>query len=307
MSQKYFNEILALIYKKSPLQKKKLENYLSRCDESFFKAAEKFSIDYIGYLEKQNISVEYAIDAYLNMCSNILRSQIYFMKTGKYPLKQKYEAIEYVYNNEKEMQSYMVGLALSQFLWPSHYEIFSFFKNTLKENSNTISSYLEIGPGHGLYLREAVQFLKKVVNISVVDISQTSIKMTRSIMTHFYGGHFSKIKYHNIDMLDLASSDEYDFITMGEVLEHVNHPDKLLYKVKELLVADGKVFISTCVNCPAIDHVYHFKSVDEIRAEIDDCSFIIKDERVLPVENLPMKEILEGKITINYCAILGRK
>ena len=306
MSQKYFNQILELVYKKSPLQKKKLENYLASCDESFFSAAEKFSIDYIGYLESQNISVEYAVDAYLTMCGNMLKSQIYFMKTGKYPLDQQHKAFEDVYNNEKEMKSYMVGLAISQFLWSTHYDMISFFKDTLKENDDVISSYLEIGPGHGLYLREAMKYLNNDVKIVAVDISQVSIEMTQSMMAYFYSDHFSKIKYHNIDMLDLALSDKYDFITMGEVLEHVNYPDKLLCKLKDLLSAEGRAFISTCVNCPTIDHVYHFKSVDEIRGEIDDCGLIIKDEKVLPVEILPLKEIEEKKITINYCAILGR-
>ena len=306
MSQKYFNQILQLVYKKSPLQKKKLENYLASCDESFFSAAEKFSIDYIGYLESQNISVEYAVDSYLTMCGNMLKCQIYFMKTGKYPLDQQHKAFEDVYNNEKEMKSYMVGLAISQFLWSTHYDMLSFFKDTLKENDDVISSYLEIGPGHGLYLREAMKYLNNDVKIVAVDISQVSIEMTQSMMAYFYGDHFSKIKYHNVDMLDLALSDKYDFITMGEVLEHVNYPDKLLLKLKELLSAEGRAFISTCVNCPSIDHVYHFKSVDEIRGKIEDCGLLIKDDKVLPVEILPLKEIEEKKITINYCAILGR-
>ncbi len=306
MSQKHFNQILQLVYKKSPLQKKKLENYLASCDESFFNAAEKFAIDYIGYLESQNISVEYAVDAYLAMCGNMLKSQIYFMKTGKYPIDQQHKAFEDVYNNEKEMKSYMVGLAISQFLWSTHYEMFSFFKDTFKENDDVISSYLEIGPGHGLYLREAIKYLNNDVKIVAVDISQVSIKMTQSMMAYFYGDHFSKITYHNIDMLDLALSDKYDFITMGEVLEHVNCPDKLLYKLKKLLTSEGKAFISTCVNAPAIDHVYHFKSIDEIRNMINSCGLLIKDEKVLPVENLPIKEIEEKQITINHCAILGR-
>ena len=241
------------------------------------------------------------------MCDNMLKSQICFMKTGKYPLEQQHKAFEDVYNNEKEMKPYMVGLAISQFLWSTHYDMLSFFKDTLlKENGDVISSYLEIGPGHGLYLREAMKYLNNDVKIVAVDISQISIEMTRSMMAYFYGDHFSKIKYHNIDMLDLALSDKYDFITMGEVLEHVNYPDKLLYKLKELLTSEGKAFVSTCVNAPAIDHVYHFKSVDEIRSKIDNCGLLIKDEKVLPVENLPLKEIEEKKITINYCAILGR-
>jgi len=306
MSQRYFNQILELVYKKSPLQKKKLEKYLEGCDESFFNAAENFSIDYIGYLESQNISVEYAADAYLTMCGNMLKSQIYFMKTGKYPLDQQHKAFEDVYSNEKEMKSYMVGLAISQFLWSTHYDMFSFFKDTLKEISSMMSSYLEIGPGHGLYLREAVECLNNDVKIVVVDISQVSIKMAQSMMAYFCSDHFSKIKYYNMDMLDFALSDKYDFINMGEVLEHVNYPDKLLHKLKGLLTPRGRSFISTCVNCPAIDHIYHFKSLDEIRGKVDDCGLLIKDERVLPVENLPLKEIEEKHITINYCAILGR-
>ena len=56
---------------------------------------------------------------------------------------------------------------------------------------------------------------------------------------------------------------KFDFITMGEVLEHVNAPDKLLEKINNLLSKNGKVFLSTCVDCPTIDHVYHFRSIAE--------------------------------------------
>ena len=34
---------------------------------------------------------------------------------------------------------------------------------------------------------------------------------------------------------------------------------------------------------------------------------IIKNELVLPVEDLPMDEIIKKKITINYCAIVKRQ
>ena len=307
MSQTYFNQILEIVYKKSPLQKKKLENYLASCDESFFKTVERFSIDYIGYLKSQNISVEYAVDAYLKMCGNMLKNQIYFMKTEKYPVEQANDAFENVYNNRKEMTSHMIGIAISQLLWPTHYGLLSFFKDSLKENGHAISSYLEIGPGHGLYLREAMQYLNNDINIVAVDISLTAIEIVQSIMKYFFKERTLKITYHNIDMLDLRLSDKYDFITMGEVLEHVNYPDRLLNKLKELLASDGKAFISTCVNCPTIDHVYHFKSVDEIKDMLNGCGLLIKDERILPVENLSMEEIIKRKITINYCAIVSRK
>ena len=40
--------------------------------------------------------------------------------------KQAYES---VYNNISEMKSYMIGLAISQFLWPKHYAMYSFFND----------------------------------------------------------------------------------------------------------------------------------------------------------------------------------
>jgi hypothetical protein len=90
------------------------------------------------------------------------------------------------------------------------------------------------------------------------------------------------------------------------VIEHVNYPEKLLIKLRNLLTAKGKAFVSTCVDCPSIDHVYHFKSVDEIRQMLYDCKLRIEDERVLPVENLPIEEIIKRKITINYCAMVSK-
>lgn len=107
-----------------------------------------------------------------------------------------------------------------------------------------------------------------------------------------------------MDILDLDVDEKFDFITMGEVLEHVDNPVTLLNKLKELLSSGGKSFVSTCVNCPAIDHTYHFRATDEIREMFASCGLVIIRELVLPVEDLPMDEIIDKRITINYCAIL---
>ena len=79
-----------------------------------------------------------------------------------------------------------------------------------------------------------------------------------------------------------------------------------LNKFEYLLSDVGQGFISTCVDCPTIDHVYHFKSIDQIRDMIADSNLSICSEKVLPVEDLPIEEIIERKITINYCAIVRR-
>lgn len=105
----------------------------------------------------------------------------------------------------------------------------------------------------------------------------------------------NKIKYIIMDMLDYNTNKRLDFITMGEVLEHVNYPEILLSKFNKLLSDNGHGFISTCVNCPTIDHVYHYKCVNNIREMLNNNGLIIKDELILPVEDLPIEEIIKKK------------
>jgi 2-polyprenyl-3-methyl-5-hydroxy-6-metoxy-1,4-benzoquinol methylase len=305
MNTPNFERIVSAI-KKSPFQKKKLEHYLSTRSEVFFKEAEEFAIQYISYLDSESIPVEYAVEAYQKLCNDMMKCQIYFMKNHKYPTVTSEEANQNIYSNESVMKLYMIGLAISQFLWESHFEIYSCLIGAIRKRSPYIKSYLEIGPGHGLFLNKAIEIIDDKSKITAVDISSTSMAITKSIIKYFKPGH-TNIAYHTIDMLELNLEEKYDFISMGEVLEHVNFPEKLLLKLRNLMSNDARTFVSTCVNCPAIDHVYHFKTVDEIRDMFDKCGLFIEEERVVPVENLPFDEIMKRKITINYCAILKKK
>ena len=61
------NQVLSMIYKKSPLQKKKLESYISTRPETFFEEADKFISDYSSYLGYQKIPFSYAVESYLNI------------------------------------------------------------------------------------------------------------------------------------------------------------------------------------------------------------------------------------------------
>jgi len=305
MKSNNFRKIIKLICNKSILQKKKLRKYLSGQDDTFFYLAEEFATKYSDYLKSENIPIGYVVDAYLKMCNDMIKSQIYFMRTGKYPIENAEQAFKLVYNKDEEMKPFMIGLAISQFLWESHYKIYQFFLNNINIEKDNIKSYLEIGPGHGLFLIDANQILDNNVEFIAIDISKTSIDITRSIMNFMVKEN--KIKYIIMDILDYNTNKRFDFITMGEVLEHVNYPEILLSKFNKLLSDNGHGFISTCVNCPTIDHVYHYKCVNKIREMLNNNGLIIKNELILPVEDLPMEEIIKKKIAINYCAIVRRK
>jgi 2-polyprenyl-3-methyl-5-hydroxy-6-metoxy-1,4-benzoquinol methylase len=302
-----FNTFLNTIFEKSPLQKKRISSFISSIGGEYLQEAEEFALQYATYLERQNIPISSAVEYYIKMCRDMVNSQLTFMRTGKYPRADADEAYDDIYDNENEMKSYMIGLALSQFLWPTHYEMYTFLKSYLQKYAFQISKYLEIGPGHGLFLKAAIDLIdNQNSDFTAIDISQTSIDITKSIIEHFFDKRPTKVEYHVVNMLDVKLSNQYDFITMGEVLEHVNHPDLLLIKLRQLLSENGRAFISTCVDCPTIDHVYHFESIKQIQNMIQDCDLRVIDEKVLPVESLPMEEIVRRKITINYCAIIER-
>lgn len=306
IKKNYFDSVIEIICQKSPMQKKKLESYLASQSTSFFQEADEFISDYSGYLKSQGISFDYAIDAYLKMCKDMVISQIYFMKTDKYPLEDQNQAFEEVYDSQTEMHSFMVALALSQYLWKTHYEMFRHFKGCIQNFTSKICNYLEIGPGHGLYFKYALEHIGFNSSYHAVDISKTSLDMTKTIISYFNLDKHD-ISYVYNDMLNISIDKKFDFITMGEVLEHVDFPQKLLLKLKSLLSEDGLSFISTCVNCPTIDHVYHYKTVGEIQEMVKQAGFDFVSEKVLPVENLSMVEIVDRKITINYSAIISHR
>lgn len=303
-----FLKLVDAVIAKSPLQKKKLHKYLSGMDAAFFARAEEFAIDYGDYLASQGIPIQYAVNAYLDMCKSMLKCQVEFMKTGAYNFTDHAQAFAEVYDNPDLMKSYMIALALSQFLWGTHYRIYLHFEKCLAQRAATVGSYLEIGPGHGLYLRKAIQALKEGTDIAAVDISPASIGITRSIIGHFYPDR-PQVAFWTGDMLDYQARRRYDFITMGEVLEHVNEPHRLLSRLAALLSDSGTAFVTTSINSPAVDHVYHFKSVEEVREMIRACCLNVKSEQVLPVEDLPMEEVVARRVTINYSAELqmGRR
>ena len=57
------------------------------------------------------------------------------------------------------------------------------FKRLLKMLKNEkIDNYLEIGCGHGLFLLEAIKRFEDKINYEIVDISKTSIAITKSII-----------------------------------------------------------------------------------------------------------------------------
>ena len=65
---------------------------------------------------------------------------------------------------------------------------------------------------------------------------------------------------------------------MGEVLEHLDEPLLILNKLSSLLSENGYLWLTTPTNAPALDHVYLFRSRQEIIDLLEEADLqIVKD------------------------------
>ena len=150
-------------------------------------------------------------------------------------------------------------------------------------------------------------FRRNPRKLHVVDISETSLDMTKKI--------YKKLELDKKHIVNFTLSDInlfktgylYDFIVMGEVLEHVENPGSILDKLYSLLAEDGKIYISTCSNCPAIDHITYFQEVEDIRSLVLESKFKILEECIAPSENMSEEKLRKFKIDIVYAAILVKE
>jgi 2-polyprenyl-3-methyl-5-hydroxy-6-metoxy-1,4-benzoquinol methylase len=287
---------------KNPMHYKKLKKDLKLCDADFFNRAEIFLNRYKALLEDDKKDLDYAIDCYLKLLADVKIETDKFIVTGEYSSKSFEEVNKRVYDNPEIMDYYMHGLLLAQFLWIQNYKMFLFFIDLLYSRTTPIKSYLEIGGGHGLYISEAIDILGiRNTQYDFVDISQSSIDLAKKMIKN------EAVNYIHSDIFEYNPDIKYDFITMGEVLEHVEEPIKLLKKISSLLNNNGRILITTPANAPMIDHIYLFKNVADIRNILEGAGFNIDDELYAYAEDVTTDIAERFKIPLRYAGCLSKK
>ena len=294
-------QIVALVSAQNPLQRKRIEGFIAAQDEDYWTFAEDLSRTLNHALLHNEREQFEAARSYNRMCMDILREQIRFRKTGVYLIEDANVARETVYAQTEIMRYYITGLLLSYLFWPNHYQMFRFFKEHLA--SVQVSHCLEVGAGHGLFTAEVMRRFPNL-EMTLLDISETSINLAREMIIAFQLEP-QRVQFIQNDFLTTTLPEGgFDFIVMGEVLEHVNDAAPFLTQARRGLADGGTIFLSTCVNCPAIDHIYRFYTVDEIRGLVRSAGLTILRELAMPAENVPESRWQEELVTINYCAIL---
>ena len=294
--------LLTRIYEAMPMQQKKIKRVFAKYPQMEEELA-LFLENYRFVLIKQQITEQELATAYIEMIENMMEARVEFIRTGAYPLALQSQAVAAVYDNVAVMTRHLLGLALSQFLWSHHYQIFSFYREHIQQLAKQ-ERLLEVGSGHGLYTLEAAKNVKNWQQIDIVDISDTSLRITSDILQVLLPEAIDKVRFIHGDITTFQSEFQYDFITMGEVLEHVDNPLAILESLRKLLNPGGQLFITTCANSPSIDHVYHFHNMEEIRQLIIKAGYRIVRELVAPSEEKSAEWLEKYQADISYAAIL---
>ncbi len=294
-------KLVDAIIEEMPVHKKVMDAAISRLTEEDVKLMD----EYIDYCLKKDVGVSTLADSYLTIVQDTFNEQMYFKKHGKYRHSSFEDVAGDVYFDDDYMSRYMFGLALTSFLWPNHVEIKKFFGRTLPTDQS--GKYLEIGPGHGYFLMKAMQ-KSSYDSFLGVDISETSIKMTEEIINHYCPERNGEYELRLADFLDSdLSENAFSAVVMGEVLEHVEQPDVFMKRIHQLATDDAYVFVTTCCNAPAIDHIYLFNTPEEVSDMFDECGFDIVEPLILPYEGLSLEDTLKKKLSINVAYVLKKK
>lgn len=291
----FLNELTGEIAKKDRLHSKKINANVVALNEKFNSEFNELSGLVRQYFNKLHLTTERIATDYLKMIRDMRAEGVYFFKNGKYRCENQKIANEYVYSKPDVMTYYMNALLVSQILWKHHFNIFMDFQKNLKLlfKSDAPLKILDIGPGHGFFSFLVKKTFPGYRQLDIVDISDTSLEMTKNII----GFDDSKINYFKQDIFDYADTNKYDFIVLGEVIEHLDEPKKILQKLANLLNPGGYIWITAPTNSPALDHVYLFKSREEIINLIKDSGLDVTISFNYFAEDVDEQTAIKNRIT----------
>ena len=296
--ERYLAYTIERISAADPRAGAKLQTFVEGAGATFQLRAERFLSRFARFIEHKGRSFDYGIECYLKLRAAMAWEDLNFLRNGRYSSRSFAEVAERVYRNPEVMEYHMYGLVFAQFLWPDQYLRFSFFCDNFAKYVPHIRDYLEIGAGHALYVSEAASVLPPEAHIDVVDISPSSMELAAGMLNG------AKVTTHLIDIFDFAPGRLYDFITMGEVLEHLEDPLSMLNRIRALLAPGGYAYITTPANSAMIDHIYLFNNAPEIREMLRAGGFEIENETRMYANNLPPAKAEKQKVALMYAAFV---
>lgn len=260
---------------------------------------------YLEYCLAKGLTMDYLVLSYNTITADMQLEQIHFRRNKRYRFSTFAEVADRVYFDNDYMRRYMYGLALTAFLWPNHASIYEFFLRSFPRRLT--GTYLEVGPGHGYYFMQAAKMgcFERMLG---VDISASSIALTRDIVAYAGIDSTQKVELIESDFLAMPrGSESYSCIVMGEVLEHVERPEKFLRAIADLSNQDTYIYVTTCVNAPAIDHIFLFRDPSEIEKMAAENGLEVVDRFCAPYAGLSLEDSVAQALPVNVAYVMKKR
>lgn len=296
-------KVVQEITNQSLFQKKAVMRLLDSADQRFFHFAEDVVNRMLKIVAPQ-FSHEHLAKTYLWYTKTIKVEELFFSKQGHYRYSDYGEVYEKVYGRDDYMKAYVVGLGMTQIFWSNHYEIIKFFQDEFIPRVKLFRQGAEIGVGHGIFHAEFLRGCPSMRS-KLLDISPVSLEMTQQMIAAS-GLDPDLVEPIQCDVQkDIPIADgSLDALLMGELIEHIQHGEKVMKTMSAKLKPTGYCYFSTAANSPAEDHILLFRSIQEIRDFLDRNGWQIVKEHVGTIGKLSVEESERKGYNINYAAVL---
>lgn len=266
--------------------------YLSLCEVLF---------GMVNRRQPGSSGLEAGLKAFIRYSNEFLKLQARLNREGRYLHASFAEVNRAVYQNPVMDDYYLDGLFLSQVLWPNHYRMGQFFRSCA--NCVTLSSeVLDVPSGTGIYS----YFIKtgfRFQHLVSVDISDYSRRYTEYVLSGCSSAS-GLVQVARQDLFEIEGEHRFDFIACGELLEHIEAPPTFLAQLDRLLKPEGTLFLTTAIYAAAIDHIWLFRNVAEVR-ELLRQRFHLVSELALPVSLDAYRPDMDRE-PINYACVLKK-
>ncbi|MBU1867894.1 class I SAM-dependent methyltransferase [Patescibacteria group bacterium] len=181
----------------------------------------------------------------------------------------------------------------------------------IKAHKNAI--VLEVGCGDGIILAELSKYLP-AKNLYGIDTSIKGIELACQ--------HLPEINLSVGDTCSLAFQDsKFDFVIAADVIEHLEHLEKMLAEVRRVLKDKGKLIISTPNRISLGKRLYklrrgeerksdslHIKefSYTELKDILERFGFTVKSAKSLDIDAFSKNFILKNRLLSNLRLLLGQ-
>lgn len=220
-----------------------------------------------------------AVTGYAEFCTEALRAQVFFEKNGHYKASSYSEVVKECYHDADYMKvRYLPGQYLSHYIWPHHQKMLRhFIRDLIPKVKNDVSLFYEVGVGCGMYSQRSLQMMPKAYGVGY-DISDYALEFTLDVVKK----HNLEDRYEtrNQDILSNPIKKKADFVISQEVLEHLEDPQTFINGLYNATRQGGWGYITAAINAGHTDHIYLYRTPEEVRAQIEKVGWLIYDEQI---------------------------